>query len=304
MTPIGALVGQRRPDRLDQRVLDAAGRPGRSSSPRCRRTECGGVSAGAMVGSSRAAKSITAPGTRKPATSSSSTASGMPQVVQALGPGTGRPRGGRLSKITEHGDRAGAGPAADRAQHHRRQVLGLVENHVTEARGPAEQVRGLVDQDHVGERPSGGTDRSGRPRHHDQLLLLGGQDAAGRGFQELGVGQQSQDQLRRLQRRPERGRVRLDRLAAGHRVLDPVVGGVAGGFHPQQHLVRESVREHRPAGLVPDTAVLQFHDHLVGEVATDPPLVGAAWHHERRRGSTRDGPRRRAAALRPSGGRP
>ena len=205
---------------------------------------------------------------------------GVPEVEQALGPGTGRPRGGRLSKITEHGDRAGAGPPADGAQHHRRQILGLVENHVTEARSPAEQVGGLVDQDHVGERPAGRAHRSGRTLHHDQLLFLGGQDAGGRRLEELGVGQQSQDQLRRLQRRPERGRVRLDGLAAGHRVLDPVVGGVAGGLHPQQDLVGEPVRQHRPAGLVPDAPVLQLHDHLVGEVTADPPLVGTAWHHE------------------------
>ena len=83
---------------------------------------------------------------------------GMAEVGQRLLPGAGRPRRGRLGKITEHGDRAGAGPSADRAQHHRRQVLCLVEDDVAEARRTLQQVGSLVDQDHVGERPASGAD--------------------------------------------------------------------------------------------------------------------------------------------------
>ena len=144
---------------LDQRALRAtvsAADPGRrgAGGP----SAAGSVS-GAMCGSSRAAKSITAPGTRKPATSSSTSRLGVAEVGQRLRPGTGGPRGGRLGEVAEHGDRAGAGPAADRAQHHRRQVLGLVEDHVAQAGRALQQVGGLVDQDRVGQRPAG----RGRP---------------------------------------------------------------------------------------------------------------------------------------------
>ena len=53
------------------------------SSPRLRRTEVGGARSGAMCGSSRAAYSMTSPGTRNPRVSSSTCASGLPRCPSA-----------------------------------------------------------------------------------------------------------------------------------------------------------------------------------------------------------------------------
>ena len=73
----------------------------------------------------------------------------------------------------------------------------------------------------------------------------------------------------------------LDRPAAGHRVLHPVVGGVAGQLHLDQDRVREPLRQHRPAGAVPDAAGAQLRHDLVGLVRR-APATGA-----RRIGTTR-----------------
>ena len=119
------------------------GRPTRSStrstvsSPRARRTDVGGSSPGAIAGSSRAAYSMTSPGTRKPLVSCSMCASGLPRWPQRVLPGAGRPRGGGLGEVAEHGGRAGRAAPSDGPQHHRRQVLRLVGDHVPERRASA-----------------------------------------------------------------------------------------------------------------------------------------------------------------------
>ena len=147
--------------------------------------------------------------------------------------------------------------------------------------GPVDQVRRLVDQYDVRQRPARRAGSAGRFDHHDQLLFFRGEDPGRRGGQELRVGEQPEHQLHRVDLGPQTVRVRLHGLAAGDGVLHPVVGGVAGRLHPDQHLVGEPLRQHRPPGLVPDTALGELVDDLVGEVAADPPLVRPARHHQR-----------------------
>ena len=106
------------------RVAATGRRPARrahASSPRGRRTDVGGSRSGAMWGSSRAAYSITSPGTRNPRVSCSTCASGLPRWPSASAHDAGRPRGGRLGEVAEHGQRAGRGapgraPAASSAR--------------------------------------------------------------------------------------------------------------------------------------------------------------------------------------------
>ena len=134
----------------------------RSSSPRWRRTECGGVRAGAIVGQQPGGEVDHRAGHPEAGDQFGDLGLGVAEMGERLRPGPGGPRRGRLGQVAQHGDRAGAGAAADRAQLHRRQVLGLVHDHVPETRRPAEQVGGLVDQDHVGEGPAGRLRRPGR----------------------------------------------------------------------------------------------------------------------------------------------
>ena len=64
-----------------------------------------------------------------------------------------RPRGRRLREVAEHGDRPARSATSDHAQLHRREVLRLVDDHVSVSRRvPLEQVARLVDQREIGRR--------------------------------------------------------------------------------------------------------------------------------------------------------
>ena len=134
-------------------------RPARSSARRRARPACGAprsaaARVGAIVGSRRAAYAITSPGTRKPRVSSSTVrrraGRGGRSASSQLPTDHG---GGGLGEVAEHGHRAGGGLPPDRAQHHRREVLRLVEHDVAEAGGALDQVGRLADQDRVVQRP-------------------------------------------------------------------------------------------------------------------------------------------------------
>ena len=118
--------------------------------PGSSRTDVGADIPGAITGSSRAAKEMTAAGTRKPAVEHLQVRLGMPEVRQRDLPRRRGPWRRPLRDVAEHGRRSRGAPAADGPQLHRRQVLRLVEHDVPEARRPAEQVRQLVEQHHVG----------------------------------------------------------------------------------------------------------------------------------------------------------
>ena len=150
----------------------------------------------------------------------------LAQVPQRLRPGPGRPGRGALGEVTQDGQGAGRGTAADGAELHRRQVLRLVKDHVAQARGPLEEVRQLVEQDQVGGAPAGGAGGAGcLVPHHDPLVRI----------QALTRRQDPGEHRRRLHLGPERLDVGLDRRRPGHAVLHPVVGGVAGALHRHQH---------------------------------------------------------------------
>ena len=63
-----------------------------------------------------------------------------PDASSASVPGANAIRGCGLRQVAEDGRGAGRALPADRAEHHRRQVLRLVEHDVAEARGPLQQV--------------------------------------------------------------------------------------------------------------------------------------------------------------------
>ena len=103
-----------------------------------------------MTGSSRAAYSMTTAGTRKPRSSTTRSWLLLAEVAQRDVPRRGRPRRRALGDVAEHGGRTGRAAAADSPQLHGREVLGLVEHDVTEARSAPHQVAQLVEQGHVG----------------------------------------------------------------------------------------------------------------------------------------------------------
>ena len=207
-------------------------------------------------GSSRAAYSITSPGTRKPRVSSSTWASGLPRWAERLGPGAGRPGRGRLGQVAEHGQRPGRGAPGQRAQHHRREVLRLVGHDVAPATGCARP----------GRPPRRGVRRpaaTSGPRRASRGGFAHSSAACSSGSRIPSAA--AGEEVRRRTAAATRSRagstaghssfdVVLDRLAARHGVLHPVVGGVAGELHLHQDPVRQRLRQHRPGGAVPDPA--------------------------------------------------
>jgi hypothetical protein len=101
------------------------------------------------------------------------------------------------------------------------------------------------------------------------------------GRQERGVAEEPEHQLDRVDRGPQHLGVRLDRAAAGDGVLHAVVGGVTGRLHPQQHRVREPLRQHRATGAVPDATVAQLGDEFGRLVRRHPPPVRPARDDQR-----------------------
>ena len=206
--------------------------------PRPRRMDVGGVRVGAMWGSRRAAYSMTSSGTRNPWVSSSTWASGLPRWVERLRPGPAGPRGGRLGEVAEHGQRAGRGPTGQDAQHHRGQVLGLVDDDVGQRRRALHQVGRLVEQHAVGDRPAGrspgswGVGPSSRARCSSWSRTPSAASDMTRGSEKS-----CHDEAGRVERRPGRVDVVLDRLAARHRVLHAIVRRLPGQLHPDQDAV-------------------------------------------------------------------
>jgi hypothetical protein len=110
------------------------------------------------------------------------------EVTEHLLPAGRRPRRGALGDVAEHGGRPGGTTAAERAALHRRQVLGLVHDHVRQARCPLDQVARLVDQHRVSGRPARGTRPARRPGPADRGLLVGIQQVARCPGQQAGIG--------------------------------------------------------------------------------------------------------------------
>ena len=145
-----------------------------------------------------------------------------------------------------------------------------------------DQVRRLVDQHRVGRRPLRRLHAAGRLRPQDRLLLLGASSSPSAcAARNSASRQQPQHQLRRIDRRPDRLDGRLHRRVAGHRVLHPVVRGLAGPLHLHQHGVRDALRQGLVRGAVPDVPVQQLPHDLLQFVRGHPPAPGAADHHHR-----------------------
>ena len=103
-----------------------------------------------MWGSSRAAYSMTSPGTRKPRVSCSTWAPGLPRCSRVSSQERGAPRGRGLREVAEHGERAGGRAAGEGAQHHRGQVLRLVGDDVGHRRRALDEVTELVEEHDLG----------------------------------------------------------------------------------------------------------------------------------------------------------
>ena len=198
-------------------------------------------------------------------------AAGLPRCAQRLGPVVGGPRRGALGDVAEHGGRAGRAPAADRAQLHRGQVLRLVEHDVAEARLALDQVGGLVDEHRVGQRP-----RRGLRARGPASATAAAPARPGRGPRRrrgpAPPGRTAAPSPPAPGRPPARARstAPAHRHAARHRVLDPVVGGLAGRLHLGEQRVRQPLREHRPGRAVADVAGAQLGDHLAQLVGRAP----------------------------------
>ena len=125
-----------------------------------------------MAGSSREAYAMTSRGTRKPAVSSSTTASGLPRWASASSQLPRRPRRRALREVAQHRRRTGRAAAAHRAVLHRRQVLRLVEDDMAQRVRTRHQVGRLVDQHRVRRRPPAPTSRCAAGLAHRIVLLL------------------------------------------------------------------------------------------------------------------------------------
>ena len=195
--------------------------------------------------------------------SSSITASGLPRWASASAHESRRPRRRPLGEVAEHRRRAGGAPPADRSQLHRRQVLRLVDDHVAETRRALQQVGELVDEGGVGGRP---------PRRRGAAWRRFGQrrpacsssvrtPSAARASASVSVNS-SNSTCCGLRPRARPARCRPSPPAAGDRVLDPIVGGVAVGLHPQEHRVGQPLRQHLPPGRVTDASIAQGCDRV------------------------------------------
>lgn len=112
--------------------------------------------------------------------------------------------------------------------------------------------------------------------------------------EEVGVAEQTVDQPSRVDGRPHLVDVRLHRLAARHRVLYPVVGGVARVLHPHQDRVGEPVREHGAGSAVADPPAAQLGEELLDLVRRDAPPARAAGDDQPLGGGPDVGPHRPA----------
>ncbi len=205
---------------------------------------------------------------------------GLGQVLQHVGPVARCPGRGGLGEVAEHGERAGGGPPAEGAQHHRGQVLRLVDHDVRHGLGPVQQVGDLVEQHQVRRRPAGGARRARRSRPDQEGLLVLGEDAVGVLGEELRVGQQPVEQPARLDHGPDGGRVVPHGLGPGQHVPRLVVEGVAGLLDLHQHPVREGVPELGRAQRVAHVARPDLLDGLARLVRRDPPAERAAGQHQ------------------------
>ena len=151
---------------------------------------------------------------------------------------------------------AGRAPS-DHPELHRREVLGLVDDHVAVGRRvPLEQVARFVDQREIGGRPR----RAARPP--DRVLLLTVEDPVGTLGELLGIRQQIADECGRRHRWPHRVE-----HAAHHRIgLDRTRDVAWVRFeeaHASVHEVHESGAQRGAAELVRHTARdLLGHEHV------------------------------------------
>ena len=223
----------------------------RSSRPGLSRTDTGDPRPGAMCGSSCAAYSMTLAGTRKPRSSTSTWLPGLPRwcsedshesVAHGVVPWA-------MSPSTVAGP--GRAPPPDGAQLHGGQVLRLVEDDVAQGRGAGDVVAELVEQDRVGPRPARPFpwSEAGCPTSRIRRSSSLRRPCACRAS-VVGIGEQREQHGLGVERRPQARDVLLHDGAAGHLVLHPVVGGVAGPLHLQQDRVGQPLRQHLPGRVV------------------------------------------------------
>ena len=112
---------------------------------------------------------------------------------------------------------------------------------MAEAGGPLEQVGHLVEERHVGAGPPRGALGAGRGAPQQHPLLVLGEDAGGRLGEGIGIREEPEDDGGGVEDRPEAADARGDGRRARDRVLHPVVGGVTGALHLQQHAVGEAL---------------------------------------------------------------
>lgn len=151
---------------------------------------------------------------------------------------------------------------------------------MAEGGGAFHEVAGLVDEDGVGGGPAGGfhTPVGLGPEQGGAFLV--GEQVRGVGVEEVGVTEQAQDQLGRVDGRPHLLDQGFHGAVAGHGVLDAVVWGLPGLFHPDQHGVRDALGQGLAGGAVADVAGEEFLDQGGDLVGGDAPAAGAADHDE------------------------
>jgi len=87
-----------------------------------------------------------------------------------------------LGDVAEHGDRTGLGSLCHRPELHGREILCLVEDHVPELLGSAQQALDLVDQDRVGQTPTHRSSLRRKPvRYKERQFLVAPRAPAGGG---------------------------------------------------------------------------------------------------------------------------
>ena len=283
-TMASGTISPTEPSRAHRRRTSVGTRRARgttASSPRERRTDVGGSRSGAIVRQQPGGVLDHLAGHPEPAGELLDVRVGLAEVAERLGPGPGRPGRGGLREVAEHGERAGRGAPGQRAQHHRREVLRLVGDDVRRATACAR--RGRRPRRPAPRRPATSASSRGSSAASPTAAAPArrrSRSPSARGGEEVGVRQQPPHQPGRVDGRPDRVGVVLDRLAAGHGVLHAVVGGVAGELHPHQDPVRQGLGHHRARGAVPHPARAQRGDELLDLVRRDPPPPRAARHDE------------------------